>query len=213
MLGQIDSNKTYLYIIGGNITQKVDKDAKGAKVRKNKKDIEVWEKSYRYVDGKITRLHIESTDFGKYLEIDMSDGEENYSLSLACESSYFSNFIDKMDNIDFQFEVKLAPYNLKDKTGKTRSGVSVYQNGDKLDYAIGKDNRPEGYPVCPEGCTTGDANQKMFFIQKTEWEINYVSNKTFNFFKPEIKEPVPDNSNIEFQDFDQNTLGDDEVPF
>jgi len=213
MLGQIDSNKTYLYIIGGNITQKVSKETAGAVMRKNKKEIEIWELKYRFVAGKVTKLEIDKNEFGKYLNITINDKDDNYVFALPCESAYFSNFVSKIDNIDFASEVSLSPYNLKDKTGRTKAGVTVYQNGDSVAYSISLDEKPEGYPVYPDGCETGDAAQKMFFIQKTEWEINYVANKTFNFFEPVADKESETNTNIEFQDFDQNTLGDDEVPF
>lgn len=214
MLGQIDSNKTYLYIIGGKITQKVDKNTEGVVSRINKKEVEVWEKYYKFVAGKITSLAIDDTKFGKYLNININDDDFDYVLAVACESSYFGNLINKIGNLDFLSEVQLSPYHFLPKdSAKMKSGITVYQNGDSVAYAIDKNNKPEDYPVYPEGCATGDANQKKFFIEKSEWEINYIKNNTFNFFKPETKEPVPDNTNIEFQDFDNNSIGDDEVPF
>ena len=216
MLEKSNNDNVYLYIYKGKITQKVDADTGGAKSRTNKKGNVVNEINFKSVVGRLISFTFKNSEYGEQFSIGMQDGSEYFSIQIPVESSHFSTFVCRIDNVNFSEDIRIKSYDFEDKkTGKRKSGFVLYQNEDKIDPSINKDNIPKDYPEWKEGGTKNDV--KYYYGLKTEWEVSFMKNKEWKFVpvapgstEANIKKSfVSQGSNIEFQDFDKDNLGDD----
>lgn len=150
------NDKTFITILAdGKLHQTVPEGTEGAVVRKyedkegvEKEKIELVHDS---VSGKITKISFESGDYGKNLQIEL-DGDG--IISLGTKTNFGEDLMKKIPAIDLTKEVKLAPYSFNDDKGKNRKGVTVYQDGVKIDsFYKSEDNKAiNGMPE-PEGDT------------------------------------------------------------
>ena len=168
MLQENTNTKIYLNIVNGKIAQKVEESTSGARSRKNKNGVEVWEKLYNSVSGTITSLKMDDSQYGKQLKVGLNDGE---LLTIPVASAYFSTFVNKIGNVKLAKEVKIAPYNFEAE-GKKKSGITIYQDGEKVEWFISKDNQPKGYPAYP--AEKDDSAWKKYLIDKEDWEVKYI---------------------------------------
>jgi len=190
MLKEANNNTVYLYIINGKLTQKVTEGADGAVQRTNKKGTVVYEKHFSSVAGYIKDLKIEGSDFGDNLIVHMIDGGENCQIQISVESRYFTSFVAKIGNVDTSQGVEIKTFSFQPEDKKV-SGVNFYQSGGKVDYFINKDNQPEGYPPFPEDWQSlADAKKKVYWIEKTEWEKEYIQALPISPAEPSKSEDI-----------------------
>jgi len=127
-----NSNKPFLSIVAGNIVQKVDKDTPGARYREYEKNdgstAGKWENVYMNWHGTIQGITFKDTDFGTVCNIDLGDA----TLTLNTSSRYFSDFACKIPGADLKEELTFHPYDMEIEDGKKRQGISLQQNGQKL---------------------------------------------------------------------------------
>ncbi len=213
-----NGNNTYLYIIGGNISKKVN-EGEGVE-RENKNGAKVWEKQYRSMSGIITSFSITESQVGEQLQVNITDAEESYILQMPVESSYFSSFAEKIANVKLSEPVEITTYSfIPDGKTKRYSGVNFKQNGEKVEKFITREVRPEGYPE-PKGTEEEVKNftkdqWKLYFMEKTIWEKKYISTFKFEDVKVSPQQVADAISSIgDGVDFDGGTItGDEEVPF
>ena len=123
---------TYLYIIGGNICQNVEKDSEGARRRdwetKDGKKGTKYELVYRSWEAMIKSLTFKDTDYGTQLNVEMEDA----TLTLPTDSRYFSDFAKKVKSLDLTKPVEFAPYDWEPEPGKRSIGINLLQGGKKV---------------------------------------------------------------------------------
>lgn len=112
---------------------------------KNKGD-EVFYIVVDAIDGIVTDIRIKETDFGDFLEIELDDIGDKFVISLGdvFESRQAKDFIRRMENIDLGTTLEFGVWSMsKEETGtSSRAGVKMYQNDEKLEYAITYDDMP-----------------------------------------------------------------------
>ena len=192
---QVIASVTSLGISAGSIRQGTSQDTPGAVYREweiaGKKDGR-WELVFNQWSGIIEKVSVRDTQFGQQLSIKFDDAY----LSVSTKSRYFGDLVTKLKNCDLSQPVTLKPYNFTDDNDKRREGVSVTQNGIKVESAYkektddGKWKMLNGYPE-----TTGKektSNQwKSYFLQVEDFlieEANKIFTKQYNPSKAELKE-------------------------
>jgi hypothetical protein len=139
-----------------------------------------YELVYGSLDGVITGISFYDGDFGKNLILEMTDGDDKYVVSMATGMPFFEDFAKKLPNIDKTKPVSLAPYAFEDDKGKTRKGVTVTQDGKKLqnyyyDFS-GKENI-NGFPVPQFKKDKKTGEHKPFSTE--EWKIYFAQCRVF----------------------------------
>lgn len=171
-LEEITSNKIYLSIVQGTITQKVTEDTPNAKKRAYEKAngemSEKWELQFKNVSGKITNLQFKESPFGEQFVIQLQDVDEVYVLQFPVDSKYFTDFGKKISNIDLSGEVVLSPFDFEVE-GNRKTGITIYQEGTKIDnYFWNAETRESlyGFPQPKENGKGYDSDDwKMYFIE------------------------------------------------
>jgi hypothetical protein len=99
------------------------------------------------VSGMMTNIHLNENDYGEFLELEFTDVDEKYSVSLGDVYSRMSkDFIRRVGNINLTDELVFGVWNITAEeadNGKPKSGVKMYQDDTKLEYFIDYDELPE----------------------------------------------------------------------
>lgn len=111
---------------------------------------------YTELSGIITAVKFDEGDYGINLQIvvadeDAAEDEKPVTLSLPINSNYGEDMMKKLPNLNLKKPVVLSPYSFEDK-GKKKRGVSVKQDGEKIDsfyYDADKKKIINGYPEAP----------------------------------------------------------------
>lgn len=146
-----DERIIYLNIFSGKIARSAKPDEPGAEKRINKKEKEVWEVFYKSVDGNLVEMKIEDTDFGQMCSMILQDVDVKYKLTFPVKGDYFGSLAKKAHNIDVDSKMTITPYSFadKDKPLRTIAGLNIYQNGNKVENFITKDNPMDGPRLAP----------------------------------------------------------------
>lgn len=172
-----DTNKYLTVLSDGKIRMTVPEGHEGAVKReyetsKGEKGSK-WELVIREVSGTISHMGMRKTDYGKVLNISIGDADEVYILSLNTASPFGEDFMKKLPNIDLSKEVVIAPYSFEDDRGKSRKGLSIYQDDKKVEnyyYDSEKKESLNGLPA-PEG----DVKE----YDSDDWKAYYLSVRKF----------------------------------
>ena len=129
-------NNTFLQVIGGKLTKKVDEGAPGAESRENKLGNVVWELKYDILtDCIFQELKFEDSDYGEQMKLHVVSGGELYIISVPVESRYGNSLMWKLPFIDAEKKFNIAPYDFEPEPGKKMVGFSITQG-------VGSDGKP-----------------------------------------------------------------------
>ena len=182
------SGKRFLSISGGEVREKVKEGTPGAEYREyelpNGEKGGKWEKPFGYVDGLVSKVYFEDTDFGTMMKIDIDE----FTLSLSTSSKYFSKLAERLPNVDFKKVVKFTPYDFTGDGGKKLTGISVKQGEEKLNShfydpdATGRERNINGIPVAEDfletfGYSKDDIPKEVF--QSDDWSFFFSKVKSF----------------------------------
>jgi len=96
------------------------------------------------VEGLLTNITIRETDFGDFVELEFTDVDEKFVISLGDVFSRMSkDFIRRVGNLDLSTEINFGLWDMETDDGKKRSGVKMYQNDEKVEYSLTYDDMPE----------------------------------------------------------------------
>lgn len=179
-----NSNAIYLSISNGKICRRVSQKTDTSIQRTNKENKEVHEEFYDAISGHITAIDVrEHPEYGKFWNVTVSDGTQNYILQFKYSSGYASAFLKQLPNVDFDQMVKLVP-KLTEENGKKKTTLFVNQYGAALKHFFTKDN-PNGLPqlkqVKVKGQITWDDTEMMEFFE------NYVE----QYIRPKLSKSKP----------------------
>lgn len=116
--------------------------------RINKTGRTVHEQKFDYIEGKFTGLRVNINDYGKQYVLTIVDDEDNkFYINIMYSSRYANSLLKCLPNVDLQKPVKMQPWSMIDKKDptKTVTGITIWQNGVKIEPAYTKDN-PNGLP-------------------------------------------------------------------
>lgn len=142
-----------------------------------------YEQVFTEISGYISNVAFHEGEFGKLLQITMKEeGEDDVILSLQTSSNFGEDMMKKLMSIDTTQKVRIVPYSFTDENGKSKKGVTVYQNGEKVKNYFqsgeGKESKMlHGYPEIPKvgkGKVISSDEWKMYFMQARLFLINYI---------------------------------------
>ena len=127
------------------------------------------------IEGLIVNLAICPGDYGKQLHITVENGDEQAILSLGTETSFGESFMKLLPNINLEESASFEPYSFENDKGKTIKGISIKQNGEKIQnyYWDADAKKPlHGFPK-PKGDTEAyDTNDwKIFFLEARKFLV------------------------------------------
>ena len=222
--GTTGSNKTYLNIYQGNIVLEYDsEDALRSKLdslgieceeevsektrmgficerlrtkgRNEGKSVFYW--VINDVSGLLTNISSTVNDFGEFVELEFTDLDEKYAVSLGdVYSRICKDFIRRAGNIDLQKELVFGVWNITAEeadNGKPKSGVKMYQDGEKLEYFIGYDEMPEPTTKKKGSKTVWNFDDQEQFLYEalTEFKDTNFLDESVDTKEPAKEEPAP----------------------
>lgn len=125
---------------------------------------------YDEASGYISKLGFTENEYGKSLNIEI-DGDGTISLNV--ESNFADDFMKKLPNVDLSQPVTLAPYAFEDDNKRNRRGITIYQNGKKVESAFWDSEKKVvkgGIPV-----TEGDTES----FDKDDWKMHFMRVRKF----------------------------------
>lgn len=110
-----------------------------------KDNAEVYRTEYGFIEGTVTGMSRDSSDYGDRLSLHISAGRDSFILQLDRGSRYWVDFAHRCDNIDFSKPMKLTPYSIprEDNPKKSNQMLVAYQNG-KIEKVKFDEVGPEG---------------------------------------------------------------------
>lgn len=189
-------NTTYLSVADGNLVRQHKQANAQTTERITKTGKLVFEERFKDLTAKLDGISTRENDYGKQWQLRFQDGGDYYVISLPYSSRYASSFLKVLPNLDLSKEVRFMPWAMKDKLDatKTITGITLYQDGEKLAPYYTKDD-PKGLPQMVKIKVKG----------KEQWDdsdmMSYLENMALNLFEQ---------SN---NDLSTASNDDDEVPF
>lgn len=163
----------------GTLRMTVNEDTEGAVKREwesgDGKTGVKWELIYQKVEGFITSIEFYDGDYGRNIIV----GIDDLKLSLGTNTPYGEDFMKKLPNIDITKPIALSPFAFEDDKGKTRKGVSIVQDGKKVQnffYDFAKKTNIHGYPN-PEFKTDKKGVVKPFSTD--DWKLYFGTARKF----------------------------------
>jgi len=184
-MGGGSSHKTFIKTFSNNLVLEYDKREDLEKkveemglnpeliiVRKKAKGKNEGKEIYYYIlfdiSGKLTDVSLRDTDWGEMLELEISDVDDKYLVSMGEVFGVLSkDFIRRLGNIDMGKDITLGTWSMvSDKNGKTYSGVKIYQDNTKIEYNLANTDLPMGVQKTRGGKTTWDFGEQEDFLYK-----------------------------------------------
>ncbi len=171
----------------GLFHEKVSEGTEGAELRKYELQDgtkgEKWELLYKNVRGvHITKIEFEDSDYGENILTTLSDGENEVIWAEGTNTNFGTDYMKKLPNINFAEKVDIVPYAFTDEnTGKDKRGITIYQNGEKVQNFFWKDGAvSNGMPFVSK-----EDGEKY---DKDDWKVHFISVKKFltNYVKENI---------------------------
>lgn len=192
-----NDKKNYVYVLAdGTLRVSVPEGTPNAVRREFEKSDKTTgvkhELVYDALSGKITNVSFFDGDYGKLLQIKIEDTGGSVYLSLSTAGSFGEDFMKKLPNVQLDSEVKFVPYSFEDDNGKTKKGITIYQNKEKIkNFFFDAENKKNlnGYPD-PEGDTNkyDSDDWKLYFISARKFLIEYTEKncKVYNVEEPDV---------------------------
>lgn len=130
----------------------------------------VYEERFKDLTATLVGIETKENDYGKQWSLKFKDGDDTYIVNLPYSSRYASSFLKALPNLNLLDNVRFMPWAMKDKNdpSKTVTGITLYQNGNKVLPAYTKEN-PNGLPemkkIKVKGKDTWDDSELMEFLE------------------------------------------------
>lgn len=156
-----------------------------------------FENHFSDITGKIESVYFNNGEYGEELVIKVKDDNETFQINLGvprlCKSSMFAyDFLKKLPNVNLTKDVTLKPYDFVTKdTGKTRTGISLSQDGVKLtdayyDFKNKKNLKKNTPPFLKAGSSSDD--KTLHNIETKKFYKNELSKLKFEKDAPDTKQ-------------------------
>ena len=133
---------TWLSISNGKIVTKVEEGTPKSVKRINKAGVEVWERFYDSVVGKIKTIDVLENKFGEtQISVGIENGDNYGVLGFNLDSSYGRSFLKQIFNVDLSRDIIFAPWQKIDGDKKVTRLYLSYSKQHKVE-----EKYPEGTP-------------------------------------------------------------------
>ena len=141
---------------------------------------------YNELSGTITGFSTETREVSgaplSELKVHITDGDENYVLSLNQDNDYFTSFVKFILNADITKPVKLSASEKKEGE-KIYKNIFVSQNGTTMKAAWNKDSDPKDQP--PKWESTKFKDKTLWDkSEQIAWLLNKVNGLAANLVSP-----------------------------
>lgn len=216
-------NFLYLSIVGGNMVEKSDKDNPEAIKRTFKDDdgnvVVKYDIRHKDLTGHIVEMKFEDSKYGEQFFVVLQSGDEKAKLTMPSASNYFSDFAQRLPDVDLSKEVVLNAYDMEKDNGKRNKGINIKQDGETVSNAYwdGKKNL-HGFPsVSKEDTKDYDSDDwKMHFIQVKKFLKKNVEKMNIPTYTPPTSEGVAPKKKKGAKVYTTEPItggGDDDLPF
>lgn len=120
--------------------------------------------------GIISKISFNENDYGKSLNVEL-DGDGIISLNV--ESNFADDFMKKLPNVDLSKKVTLSPYAFEDDNKNNRRGVTIYQDGNKIENAFWDSEKKEAKGDLPK------AEGDITTFDKDDWKMHFMKVRKF----------------------------------
>ena len=164
------TNTIYLSVADGNLVRQHKQATERTTERITKTGKLVYEERFKDLTAKLVKIDTKENDYGKQWQLNFTDGEVTYIVSLPFSSRYASSFLKALPNVNLYKEVRFMPWAMKDKNDatKTITGITLYQDGNKIAPAYTKEE-PNGLPqmtkIKVKGKEQWDDSDMMLFLE------------------------------------------------
>jgi hypothetical protein len=185
-------NTTYLSVADGNLVRQHKQATERTTERLTKTGKLVFEERFKDLTAKLENITTRTNEYGTQWQLEFSDGDATYIVSLPYSSRYSSSFLKALPNVDVSKELRFMPWAMKDKQDatKTITGVTLYQDGEKIAPAYTKEN-PNGLPqmvkIKVKGKEQWDDSDMMQFLEQMAFKL--FANQNDN--NPVLDEETP----------------------
>lgn len=135
------SSVPFLKLVDGYFRLKSTDKNPDAEKRINKEGNEVYELLFSSIEGKIDRMKMVETSYGRQLQIRFTNKNEEVILTIPEESTFFIKFCLKIDNINFEKDVKISTWLYNGS-----SIIEIMQEKKKIENYF-TDEKPNGIPI------------------------------------------------------------------
>jgi len=154
----------------------------GVTKRVNKKGDTVYEMHLDFIRGFIVGADLklppsDHPEYGKTIELKIeAENGAQCVLQIPFDSAYARGFLYSSPNMDLSQPVEIEPYQyFSKKKGRDATGLSLFQNGEKLDWAYGTKDNPGGIPplkrVKFKGQETWDNSDQLAALEQKYMEF------------------------------------------
>jgi hypothetical protein len=170
------TNTTYLSVADGNLVRQHKQATERTTERLTKTGKLVFEERFKDLTAKLENITTRTNDYGTQWQLEFTDGDATYIVSLPYSSRYSSSFLKALPNVDVSKELRFMPWAMKDKQDatKTITGVTLYQDGEKIAPAYTKEN-PNGLPqmvkIKVKGKEQWDDSDMMQFLEQMAFKL------------------------------------------
>lgn len=206
MLTPVKSGRYLSILADGRLHETVPQTREGAVLREYEtsdgKKGEKWELVYSAVKATITGISFQTGEYGEQVQLALTDGEDEITLSQGCATPFGEDILKKLPNVDLTKEVIIRPFAFEGDDGKTIRGVEIKQGDKKLsNYFWDAESKKalHGYPE-------SDGNKD----DKDDWKIHFLKARKFlvNYVKENVKVAQRATEPVEYPSLDSS-----EVPF
>jgi hypothetical protein len=169
-------NTIYLNVADGNLVRQHKQPNERTSERLTKTGKLVYEERFKDLTAKLETINTRTNDYGTQWQLHFTDGDDSYVVSLPYSSRYASSFLKALPNVDVNKVLRFMPWAMKDKLDatKTITGITLYQDGEKIAPAYTKEN-PNGLPqmtkIKVKGKEQWDDSDMMQFLEQTTLKL------------------------------------------
>lgn len=177
-------SRRFLIFADGKLREKVEQGTPGAVLREGTtpsgETFSKWELCYPGITAKITKVELQSGQYGKQVLIHMTDEtDEEFVVALGAKTRNATNFLQALPNLDLTKDVTFKAYgDFKTKDGKeVRGGISITQAGNKVYsyfYDAEKKQNLHGMPEAEPDKRTKEVDWESYFVTRDKFLIDYL---------------------------------------
>ena len=170
------SSTIYLSVADGYLVRSYKEANANTTERVTKTGKLVYEEKFNDLTALLISGETKENDYGKQWAFKFIDEGVTYIVNISYSSRYASSFLKALPNIDLSIPVKFMPWSIIDKNDplKKITGITCYQNGNKIAPAFTKDN-PNGLPemkqIKVKGKVTWDDSDMTEFLENMAMKI------------------------------------------
>lgn len=210
------NNKTYYQVVDGSFRTKVDQGHPDAVSRVNKNNKLIYERVVSALRGRIQRVSLRDSDFGKQVVLEFDSKEDGTCpiLSFSVEGKNGRDILRKLPAVDFSQEVLIFPYRyIPDGQSDEVSGISIKQKDKIGEFTVKISNHffdadekkyLHGFPETLNWETASEEDKKIFKIKRDAFLVSYLKENILPRFAEKNETPL---------DYPTESFSPEEIPF